>query len=150
MDSIATTGDFQAKSTCGKTVVPLYNCAINVTFTPTAAGTRTGTLTINDSSSNSPQIVHLTGEGTELSESVTKLAYTGTVIGNTSAAQTVTLENLGTTSITISAVQATGPFNQTSNCVGGLGAGASCTISVTFSPVIARTSYGSIFITTSS
>jgi hypothetical protein len=34
-----------------------------VTFTPTATGTRTATLNVNDSANNSPQQVSLTGTG---------------------------------------------------------------------------------------
>jgi hypothetical protein len=34
-----------------------------VTFTPTATGTRTATLNVNDSANNSPQTVSLTGTG---------------------------------------------------------------------------------------
>ncbi len=39
------------------------NCAINVTFMPTATGTRTGTLTITDSASGSPHTIALSGTG---------------------------------------------------------------------------------------
>jgi hypothetical protein len=40
------------------------SCAISVTFTPTTLGTRTGTLTITDSASTSPQTAALSGTGT--------------------------------------------------------------------------------------
>ena len=39
-------------------------CEIAVTFIPTAPGQRTGTITIVDNASNSPQVISLTGSGT--------------------------------------------------------------------------------------
>src|SRR5439155_18459402 len=37
------------------------SCIINVTFSPTATGTRTGALSVQDTASNSPQTISLTG-----------------------------------------------------------------------------------------
>jgi hypothetical protein len=53
-------------TTCAKngTVQPSTSCQINVTFTPTAKGTRKGTLTITDNTENSPQSISLSGQGT--------------------------------------------------------------------------------------
>ncbi len=64
--SIATSGDFAETNTCGSLpalVAVNASCTINVTFTPTAAGTRSGTLTISDSAPNSPQTIGLSGAG---------------------------------------------------------------------------------------
>jgi len=62
--TISTTGDFAVSpTTCGASLAPHSNCSISVTFTPTAAGTRTGTLTVSDAASNSPQVAPLTGTG---------------------------------------------------------------------------------------
>ena len=62
--SISTTGDFSVSSTfCGSSVAAGGTCTINVVFTPTAIGTRTGTVQASDSASNSPQISNLTGTG---------------------------------------------------------------------------------------
>ncbi len=41
----AITGDFAQTNNCGTTIAPLTSCQFNVTFTPTANGLRTGTLT---------------------------------------------------------------------------------------------------------
>ncbi len=41
------------------------SCTFNVTFTPTAGGARTGTLTIDSNDPGSPDTVNLTGTGTE-------------------------------------------------------------------------------------
>jgi streptogramin lyase len=61
--SILPSGDFAATSTCGATIAPGAACVISVTFTPTAAGTRSGAVTINDSLIGSPQMIALTGYG---------------------------------------------------------------------------------------
>ena len=58
--------------------------------------------------------------------------------GFTSAAQTVTLTNHSSTALSISGVSLTGAnssdFAQTSNCVGSVPAGMSCSLQVTFTP----------------
>ena len=65
LSDIETTGDFNMpSSTC--TAEPMstgVGCTMNVTFTPTAAGTRTGTLIISSDDPSSPVIVNLTGNG---------------------------------------------------------------------------------------
>ena len=148
MDSISTTGDFKAQSLCGGTVATLTNCSINITFTPTASGTRNGTVVITDSDPSSPQVINLTAQGTELAESVSKLSVSGTKIGGTSPPQQVTLTNLGTTTINVTGVQATGPYSSTNTCANPLIGGASCTVSVIFNPVASGTSFGAVYITT--
>jgi len=66
ISSIGVSGDFAvATNTCGTNVLASSNCTIGVTFSPTAAGTRTGTLSINDSAFGNPQQVGLSGTGNE-------------------------------------------------------------------------------------
>jgi hypothetical protein len=61
---ISTTGDFSVSSTtCTANLAAKTSCTISVVFTPTAVGTRTGTLKVADSASNSPQSSSLTGTG---------------------------------------------------------------------------------------
>jgi hypothetical protein len=63
--SISVTGDFAVQSTtCGSTLASKQKCVINVTFTPTKTGTRTGQLSVTDSAPNSPQTATLSGTGT--------------------------------------------------------------------------------------
>ncbi len=62
--TISTAGDFSVSSTtCGTSLNALSSCAISVTFTPTAVGTRTGTLSVADSAIGSPQTSSLKGTG---------------------------------------------------------------------------------------
>ena len=61
--SVATTGDFAETNNCGASLAAASNCAISVTFKPTAAGSRTGSLVVTDSGIGSPRSVALTGTG---------------------------------------------------------------------------------------
>jgi hypothetical protein len=70
--------------------------------------------------------------------SPTSLTFASTVVGSSPAAQTVTLTNSGTASMTISGVSITGSnassFSETNNCGTTLAVNASCTATVTFKP----------------
>jgi hypothetical protein len=58
---VQTSGDFAESNNCGTTLSPGASCTINVTFTPTTAGTRTGSVVITDDAAGSPQAIALTG-----------------------------------------------------------------------------------------
>lgn len=60
---VTVSGDYAQTNTCGTTLAAKAKCTISVTFTPTEIGTRTGTLTVTDSGSNSPQTSSLQGTG---------------------------------------------------------------------------------------
>jgi hypothetical protein len=67
--------------------------------------------------------------------SPTSLTFALLPIGSVSAAQTVTLTNSGSTTLTISSITTTGEFAKSATtCGSSLGANSSCTISVTFNP----------------
>lgn len=55
------TGDFAQSNNCGTSLAMGSSCVINVVFTPTAAGARTGSITLNGSATVSA--VSLTGTG---------------------------------------------------------------------------------------
>lgn len=61
--SIAASGDFSQTNTCGTSVNAGANCSINVTFTPSVVGSRSGTITITDNAPTSPQTINLSGAG---------------------------------------------------------------------------------------
>jgi probable HAF family extracellular repeat protein len=81
------------------------------------------------------------GPGATLSPA--SLTFSTQSVGTTSAAETVMLKNSGTTSVTISSIAITGTehadFAQTHTCGSSLAAGASCSISVEFSPTASGT-----------
>lgn len=63
LGSIVASGDFSATNNCPATLTAGTSCTVSVVFTPTASGTRTGTVTITDSDPNSPDTMKLTGTG---------------------------------------------------------------------------------------
>ena len=54
--SVAVTGDYSQTNNCPATLSAGQTCTINVTFTPTAEGSRNGTLTILSNASASPTV----------------------------------------------------------------------------------------------
>ena len=63
ISSIGASGDFAQTNGCGGSLAAGASCTINVTFTPTAAGARTGTLTITSNAPGSPTTASLSGTG---------------------------------------------------------------------------------------
>ena len=51
---VSTSGDFGQTNTCGNSLGAGARCTIQVAFTPTAAGQRTGNVSIADNAPNSP------------------------------------------------------------------------------------------------
>lgn len=149
VSSITASGDFSETDNCGQQLAAMATCTINVFFTPTATGTRNGTLTINDDAANSPQTATLTGTGvsTAISLSATSLAFGNQVLNTTSAGQSITVTNTGFGSVTISSVLASGSYSQSGNCSGAiLTQGQSCTVTASFTPVVTGTINGTITI----
>jgi Cep192 domain 4/Beta-propeller repeat len=145
---ISVTGDFSETSQCGQTVSPGTQCTINVTFTPTAAAKRAGTLVITDNAAGSPHTVHLSGYGASgaVSLSSSSLDFGEVVVGTTST-QTVTLTNPAQSPLDISSVQAGGDFTESNTCGSVVNPGASCTLSISFTPSAVGTSVGTVTIT---
>jgi hypothetical protein len=139
VSSIAATGDFAQTNTCGSSIAAGGSCTVSVTFSPTAAGARTGTLTVN--AGGVTNTVSLSGTGTSsgggsatLTASPTSVAFGSQAVGSASAAQQVTVTNTGSAAATVSSVSAGAPFAQTNTCGTSITAGGSCTVSVTFTP----------------
>lgn len=79
--------------------------------------------------------------------SQTTLTFANQPVGSTSAAQTTTLTNEKNTPLSITSVSASGDFAQTNTCGTSLGAGLTCSISVTFAPSAPLSRIGSVTIT---
>ena len=60
---VASTRFTVASNTCGSSIAAGASCTVGVTFSPTATGAATGTLTFTDNAPNSPQTVSLSGTG---------------------------------------------------------------------------------------
>jgi hypothetical protein len=125
---------------CLGTLMAGTQCNLTVSFTPTAGGARNGAVTINDDSPGNPHIIQLAGVGLApgISLNPTMLTFPAQGINSTSPAQNVTMQNTGGASLSISQIAISGAnagdFGEINTCGLSLGAGASCTISVTFTP----------------
>jgi hypothetical protein len=156
--SIAASAQYGQTNTCPvspATLAAAGTCSISVTFTPTATGTQTGSITIVDNAAGSPHAISLTGTGTAVAAPVvslspTSLTYASQAVNTTSASKPVTLTNTGNAALTITSIAASAQYGQTNNCPvspATLAAAATCTINVTFTPTAAGTQAGSITIT---
>jgi FG-GAP-like repeat/Protein of unknown function (DUF1573) len=63
------------------------------------------------------------------------MSFPSQLINTTSGPQTVKLTNTGTATLSISSIKTSGRFQSTSTCGNSVAAGASCSISATFSPL---------------
>jgi hypothetical protein len=85
-----TAADFGVLSNCGNSVAAGASCSIGVFFDPTAAGNRTGALTITDNASGSPQSVSLAGVGQDFSMTPSGQT-TATIAPGQSASYTISI-----------------------------------------------------------
>jgi len=116
-------GDFNQTNTCGATLNVLNvgaSCVVNITFNPTASGARSGTLSIADNATGSPQNVALAGTGVAVFTVGATSTTTTVVIGATTATFTVT---------------ASAPSSFTGNISFSCSAGLTCAFSA--SPIFA-------------
>ena len=143
--SVVASGDFAQSNTCASAVQPSVPCTITVTFKPTAMGTRSGSVTVTDNAPGSPHELVLTGTGGPtplVSLTPASLTFAAQAVGTSSPAQPATLKNTGSGPLGITSIATVGDFAQTNNCRGTVNPGASCTLSVTFTPTAHGTSAG--------
>ncbi|HEY3456764.1 MAG TPA: choice-of-anchor D domain-containing protein, partial [Bryobacteraceae bacterium] len=138
--------------TCGSVLTAGANCTVSVTFSPTASGARTATLSFADSVAGSPQIVTLNGAGVggSVSLSPSTLVFSQQ-LGVPSAAQTVTFSNIGAYPVSIGSILLSGAnvsdFSLSTTCGSSRAAGAHCTASATFTPLAAGVRTASLVFT---
>ena len=138
--SIAASGDYFQSNTCPGTLTAGQDCTITVSFTPTAAGTRKGAVTLEDNDPGSPtQDITLAGSGATNAMTLfpASISFPGQTPGTSSSPISVTLYNDGTSPVNITNVAispARGIFTQTNNCPPTLNPNANCVIQVVFTP----------------
>ncbi|HTR23592.1 MAG TPA: choice-of-anchor D domain-containing protein [Terriglobales bacterium] len=148
--SIVASGEFSQTNDCGNSLAAGGTCTVNVTFTPTSLGSFTGALTFTDSASTSPQLVKLTGTGeAPLTFNPTSLTFASTAVGSSSTA-TITVTNGQSSSMTLSSAASADYTVTGGTCGSSLAGGASCTITITFTPQYKGTIKGALAIGSSS
>ncbi len=117
ISSIVASGDFAQTTTCGSSVAVGASCAINVTFTPTVSGARSGAVTITSNASGSPHTVSLNGSASVVYGAT--VTFGGLVVNQTQQAIAGALVTLTMSGITHSATtDASGHFSITFNKTG--------------------------------
>jgi MYXO-CTERM domain-containing protein len=150
------TGDFALQGgTCGTSLPKSSSCTIGVVFKPTAAGSRSGTLSIGHSGMTTPVTIAVSGTAVAAAQATialdaSSLAFGSQVVGAGSATQTINVSNTGAaalsfTSIAVNGANA-GDFAVGGTCAVGsaVAAGAKCTVTVGFTPAGAGARSGSL------
>ncbi len=88
--------------------------------------------------------VNVVASGPVVSLTPTSLNFGTVTVGSTSTPQTVTLKNTGTATLTLNSIATSGDYAQSNVCGSSLAPGASCTISVTFTPTTTGTRSGAL------
>ena len=131
----------QVSTSCGSTLAIGANCTATYQFGPASNGNYGAVVTANTINGNAASSVLKVVVGTGSSGAVptlslnpTSLSFPTTNVGS-SASLTITVSNSGTgvASGMATSVQGAG-FTQSSSCTSSLAVGASCTVTVNFSP----------------
>ncbi len=137
--SITMSGDFSETDNCQTAPVASgASCQIQVTFTPSQTGARSGQMTIAANVAGGQLTVALTGTGTpsgSLSLSPLTLSFGQVPVNATSSPLAVSANNTGQTAVAVSGVNITGPFEIASNtCGSSVAAQSECQILIEFAP----------------
>ncbi len=139
----ANASGFLFSHNCPSPLAAGLSCAVSVAFAPiTGVANQSANLQVVASAPATSKVVPLTGTVSQSVAAVSPLALTfaDQNQGTTSASQTLTLTNQGIANLTINSIATvTGTnFALTNNCVSPLASGASCTVTVTFTPTTAN------------
>jgi hypothetical protein len=148
-------------NTCGAALAPQASCTVEVLFTPSGNGVSTGTLSVSaaDASGALPPVTRdLTATSTsrallQLSDCFNcggggpgmQQPYDFGITG-VAKSQAFQVRNVGAQSATLGTATVSSPFSAT-GCTGSLAAGASCTLTVTFTPSGNQTSSATVTLT---
>ncbi|MGH9565636.1 MAG: choice-of-anchor D domain-containing protein, partial [Candidatus Angelobacter sp.] len=157
LSSLKTTGDFEQTNPCVGTLPQSLGCTIQLTFTPTAAGPRTGSLIFDFGISGPPQTVLLTGTGFLAGQATSpaSLSFTAQAVGTSSPRLSLTLlpslfgNNFA--SGQVNGIWISGDFSQTNTCTGPGSVGvpsSGCTFSITFTPTATGPRTGTLVVST--
>ena len=152
ISDIQASDNFGVADDCGATLAPEASCNLEITFTPDAIAPFTGTVTITDDASDSPQVISLSGTGiaegqADASLSRHEIDFANQLVGTTSAVQEVTLKSTGTIALNIASIVASANFGVTDDCGATLAVDATCTLDITFMPNAAGSFSGTVTIT---
>jgi hypothetical protein len=143
------TGIVTVKASSGEAcsaTLPVSSC--NLIFAVGGSRTLTATYAGNTNFLGSTSAA-VTQRVSGISLSTTTLLFGNQLVGTRSATQTVTIANVGTTTLTITGFAWSTNFSDSNNCGGRLAAGRSCRVNVAFVPTTAGVLNGTLTITDS-
>jgi hypothetical protein len=125
-------------------LAPGASCQVSVAFTPSAIGQRSASLDVTSNGGNPSSALSGTGAGPHVTLSPSSADFGTELVGATSPSQTFTVRNVGLAGATLRAIHVSGAdaadfTAATDDCMSGplsgrLAPGASCQVSVTFTP----------------
>jgi Abnormal spindle-like microcephaly-assoc'd, ASPM-SPD-2-Hydin len=151
--AIVISGDFAETDNCKNVTVAVgSSCSIEVTFTPTATGSRTGEMTISANVTGGQLTVALSGTGIAaglVSMTPASINFGQVEEGTTSSALPVTVANGNSAPVPTMNLTISGPFVILSNACGttSLAAEAACQVTVEFQPAQAGAATGTLTLT---
>jgi hypothetical protein len=137
---------------CGAVLNSGANCAAQIVFTPAGTGAIAATLVVSSSTAGVAAVqVPLNGSGqlaSAIAANPSQLAFTTVVgVGQSSAAQMVTVTNSSSYPIGPVTLAVTAPFQLAqNNCTGAMAAGGNCSAAVVFAPAAAGAATGALTI----
>jgi hypothetical protein len=148
ISAITTTGDFTQTNNCSTPLAAGASCAINVTFTPSTTGRRSGSLTVSSNSQAGAVSAALSGNGAERAPTFNpaSLTFSNQIVGTKSGGKNVQLTANGPGPLAISSITVTGAFLESNNCPASLNAGSNCNITINFLPSSGGPASGAVVI----
>ena len=153
ISNIQTSPGFSEADDCPASLTNGTTCTMYVYFVPTGSGTSNGTVTIvTNGFFSQTNTVNVTGLGSAISLAGAPVLFGNQVVKTTSANKVVTVANKGTTAITMGAITLTdtADFKIVTNTCPASGAslagGASCNITVNFTPASTGAKRGSVVV----
>jgi hypothetical protein len=130
---------YQASNNCGAGLGAGQTCQIDVTFSPTTAGSFPDTLQVQTNQAVQPVVpVSLSASATNALQATpaSLAAFGNEQAGQTSAAQTITLSNAAPASLPITLNSSSTDFPVSNACGSSVPATGSCTVAVSFAPAV--------------
>jgi hypothetical protein len=148
--SITGTG-YTMNLTAPKTIAAGATSILTVTFTPTSAGSFSGSVSISSNAPGSPATIALTGTGIQpqIAASPTSVAFGSVVVGNGNS-QPITLRNNGNGTLKFTNITVTGAGMTITGLTTAttIAAGGNLTFNAVFTPTSTTTINGTIKLTT--
>jgi hypothetical protein len=145
--SVSGTGFTIGGLTAGQVIQPGQSMNFTAQFSPTSAGSVSGSISVSSNAPNSPMTIAVTGTGTQpgLGSSPATISFGNVPVG-TNGTASVSLSNTGTANVTISQASATGTGFTISGLAAGLTIqpGQNANFTAQFTPTSTGNASGSI------